>query len=121
MADNRMNLICISCPKGCHMTVEKKGDEIFVEGQSCERGRKYAIAEMTNPLRTLTTTIPIKSKKHRRLPVISSASLPKGKILDVMKQLKDVKVEAPVHINDVIVSNILDLGVDIISSKSIEE
>ena len=121
MADNRMNLICINCPKGCHMTVEKKDDEIFVEGNSCDKGKTYAISEMTNPLRTLTTTIPIKSKEYGRLPVISSAPLPKGKILDVMKQLKSVEAKAPIHINDVIVRDILNLGVDIISSKSIEK
>ena len=115
-----MNLICISCPKGCHLNVEKIGEEIKVSGNSCPRGEVYAINETLNPLRTLTTTIGIESENYRRLPVISSAPLPKGKIMDVMRALKDLNVKAPVRMNDVIVSDILGLGADIIASKSIE-
>ena len=36
------------------------------------------------------------------------------------KALKDVKVMAPVKRNDVIVENVLGLGVDIIASRSVE-
>ena len=116
-----MNLICISCPKGCHLTVEKNGEEIKVSGKSCPRGEVYAINETLNPLRTLTTTVGIESEKYRRLPVISSVPLPKGRIMDAMKALKDLKVKAPIRINDVIVPDILGLGADIIASKSIEK
>lgn len=115
-----MNLICINCPKGCHLTVEKINDEVIVKGNECKRGEIYGINELINPLRTLTTTLQIDSKDYSRLPVISSAPLPKDKLMDVMKQLKNVKVSAPIHINDVVVKNILDLNVDIIASKSIE-
>ena len=116
-----MNLICINCPKGCHLLVEEVNGEIKVTGNSCPRGVTYGINEMSNPLRTLTTTIAIDSKRYERLPVISSKPLPKGKLLDVMKQLKGVSVKAPVQMGDVIVENVLGLGSDIIASKSIDQ
>ena len=116
-----MNLICINCPKGCHMIVEEVDGEVKVSGNSCPRGVIYATNELKNPLRTLTTTVAVESKDHRRLPVISSSPLPKGKLLDVMKQLKGVEVKAPVHIGDVIVKDVLGLNADIIASKSIEQ
>ena len=116
-----MNLICINCPKGCHMIVEEVDGEVKVSGNSCPRGVIYATNELKNPLRTLTTTVAVKSKDHRRLPVISSSPLPKGKLLDVMKQLKGVEVKAPVHMGDVIVKDVLGLNADIIASKSIEQ
>ena len=116
-----MNLICINCPRGCHLSVEKVGDEIRVEGNACPRGHTYAVSELTNPLRTLTTTVEIKSDTQMRLPVISSAPLPKGRIMEAMKALKDVKVEAPVHMGDPVYKNILDLGIDILASRSIEK
>lgn len=114
-----MNLVCINCPLGCHLTVEKIGDEIKVSGNNCPRGEKYAISEMTNPLRTLTTTVKVNNSDYHRLPVISSAPLPKDKILEVSKSLKNVSVDAPISLGDVVVENVLGLGVDIVASKTI--
>lgn len=116
-----MNLVCIRCPFGCHLTVEEKNGEVIVSGNNCKRGEEYAISELKNPVRILTTTIKIDSLDHHRLPVISSSSLPKDKIMDVIKELKKYEVKAPIKMNDIIVSNILDLGVDIIASRSIEK
>lgn len=116
-----MKLICINCPRGCHLEAEQRGEEISVKGNACPRGYTYAYNEMTNPLRTLTTTLAIASRRCRRLPVISSAPLPKARIMDAMRELKDVSVKAPVAMGDVIVRDILGLNVDIIASKSIEE
>ena len=42
-----------------------------------------------------------------------------AKRVDVMKELKGVKTKAPVHMGDVVVTDVLGLGVDIIASKSI--
>lgn len=116
-----MKLICINCPRGCHLEVENINGEIKVTGNSCPRGEQYAINEMTNPLRTVTTTIAIESKKYDRLPVITSAPIPKGRIMDVCKALKNVSIKAPIKMGDVIVSNIIELDVDIIASKTINE
>lgn len=114
-----MNLICINCPRGCHLTVEKKGEEISVSGNACPRGYTYAYNEMTNPLRTLTSSVGIDSEKCHRLPVITSSPIPKGRIMDVMKALKGVEAKVPVKLGDVILSDVLGLNVDIIASKSI--
>ncbi|MBO7676047.1 MAG: DUF1667 domain-containing protein [Erysipelotrichaceae bacterium] len=116
-----MNLICINCPKGCHLVVEELDGEIKVSGNTCPRGVTYGVNEMRNPLRTLTTTIAIDSVNCARLPVISSSPLPKGKVMDVMKKLKGVSIKAPVHMGDVIIKDVLGLGSDIIASKSIEQ
>ena len=116
-----MNLICINCPKGCHLLVEQDGDKITVSGNSCPRGEVYARNELLNPLRTLTTTVPIDAIDCKRLPVITSKPVPKGKLMDVMKALKGVEVKAPVQMGDVIVSDILSLGSDIIASKSVNK
>ena len=116
-----MKLVCINCPRGCNLNVENINGEIKVTGNFCPRGEKYAISELTNPLRTLTTTVAIKSENYERLPVISSSPLPKDKVMKAIKALKNVEVKAPIKMGDVIVSNIIELGVDIIASKSIIE
>ena len=116
-----MNLICINCPKGCHLIVEQNGEEITVSGNSCPRGVTYARSELLNPLRTLTTTIAINGRECTRLPVITSKPVPKGKLMEIMKALKGVEVRVPVKIGDVIVADILSTGSDIIASKSVTE
>lgn len=114
-----MKLVCINCPRGCHLEANKNGDEIIVTGNTCERGKQYAINELTNPLRTLTTTVAIESELYDRLPVITSKPVPKLEIMNVMKKLKDVKINPPINMGDIIISNINDLDVNIIASKSI--
>lgn len=113
-----MELVCINCPLGCHLTAIKNGNEIKVTGNNCPRGEAYAINEMTCPMRTLTTTVRIKGSIHDSLPVITSGQIPKEKMFDVMKALKDVEVIAPIKVNDIIVKNICDLGVDIVASRN---
>ena len=114
-----MNLICINCPKGCHLTVEEVNGEVKVEGNSCPRGVVYATNELKNPLRTLTSTVPIDSDTCARLPIISDNPVPKGKLMDIMKDLKDVKAKAPVHMGDIVLENIEGLGINMIASKTI--
>lgn len=112
-------LICITCPMGCHLKVElEEGKVKSVEGNNCIRGKNYAIAECTHPTRMLTTTVIIKNAKYDRLPVITSAPIPKELIFTVMKELNKVEVIGPVKVNDVIVKNILNLDIDILASRS---
>ena len=116
-----MKLVCINCPRGCKLDVENKNGEIIVSGNLCPRGKQYAINEMTNPLRTITTTVAINSIKYNRLPVITSNPVPKDKMMDVINNLKNICVKVPIKMGDVIVENIIGLGSNIIASKSIEE
>lgn len=116
-----MELICINCPRGCHLNVVNENGEIKVSGNFCKRGETYAISELTNPLRVVTTTIGIDSKYHSRLPVITSKPIPKDKMMELVKSLKDLKIKAPVKIGDVVINNVLGLDVDLLSSKSINE
>ena len=48
-------LICIVCPKGCHLRVDE-ADNYRVEGNGCARGEVYGREELTNPTRTITST-----------------------------------------------------------------
>ena len=111
-------LICIMCPKGCHLTVD---DELNVTGNTCPRGVTYGKQEVTDPRRYLTSTVRLKSKYSPRLPVISSGDLPKDMVSEVVKFLDTIEVSAPVKVKDVIVENVLGLGVDILATRTIKE
>lgn len=111
-------LICIVCPKGCHLKVD---NEFNVTGNACIRGIKYAKDELTNPTRMVTSTVAIINGEISRLPVATSYPIPKDKIMDVMNEINKVKVEAPKYVKDVIIANVLSLGVDVIATRDIQK
>jgi CxxC motif-containing protein len=114
---------CIVCPEGCSMQAEYETDskKIFsLSGQNCKRGIKFAEAEITNPLRMLTTTISIDSRISQRLPVRSNVPAPKEKIASMVKAVKQIRAKAPIKMGEIIMANILGTGVDIISSATVE-
>ena len=123
MGSERMlkEMICITCPIGCHLTIRQDGYDIEVTGNTCPRGKQYAIAELTNPTRMLTTTVVIKNALYHQLPVISSAPIPLDKIEEPMKLLKEVAVTAPIYEKDIIMKDIFGLGIDIIASRSMKK
>ena len=101
---NTVNLICIGCPLGCPLTVEMEGSEVkAVSGNTCPRGDAYARKEMTNPTRIVTSTVRVAGGRLAMVSVKTASDIPKGKIFDCVKALKDVEVKAPVKIGDVIV------------------
>lgn len=109
-------LICIVCPKGCHLKVD---ENLNVTGNGCIRGIKYGIDELTNPTRMVTSTVAIENAHISRLPVATSNPIPKDKIMEVMEEINKVKVVAPIYVKDVIIHNVLDLGVDVVATRTL--
>lgn len=115
-----VNLICIGCPLGCPLTVEMEGSEVkAVSGNTCPRGDAYARKELTNPTRIVTSTVRVAGGRLAMVSVKTASDIPKGKIFDCVKALKDVEVKAPVKIGDVIVENVAGTGVNIIATKNV--
>lgn len=114
------NLTCINCPMGCALTVEMNGDEIVsVSGNTCNRGDAYARKELTNPTRIVTSTVRVTGGSSDTVSVKTKEDIPKGKIFECIQALKDVRIQAPVHIGDVIVSNVADTGTDIVATSNV--
>jgi len=114
------DMICIICPKGCHLHVSVDQGSVSCTGNACIKGELYATQEMIAPTRMLTSTVAIKGALHARCPVISSQAVPKARLLEMVKALENIEVEAPIALNQVIVSNLLDSGIDILASRSLD-
>ena len=116
------NLTCIGCPLGCALRVEMENGEVLsVSGNTCKRGDDYARKEVTHPTRIVTSTVAVTGGDIAMVSVKTQNYIPKEKIMDIMKSIEDIKVEAPVHIGDVIVANAADTGVNIIATKDIKK
>jgi len=113
----KQKLICIVCPMGCHLDVDVEND-YAVTGNECKRGIAYAKKELTNPTRTVTSTVKIAGGIYNRLPVKTDKEINKKQVFKVMKLLDDVLVDSPIKVGTVILSNILDTDVNIVATRS---
>ncbi len=114
----KKDLICIICPKGCALEVEiDENNEITVLGNTCKRGEKYAIDECTHPTRTVTSIVRVANREDTMVSVKTKDPIPKEKIFELMEIIRDIKVNAPIEIDDIICDNVF--GTQIIATKQI--
>lgn len=112
-----MKMICINCPKGCELDVEKKDDEVAVTGNACPRGEEYGKAELVNPTRMVTGLVRVAGMR-KPLPVKTRTAVPKGKIDAVLFALHQATVQLPVKIGDVIIPDVAQTGVDVVATAN---
>lgn len=105
--------VCIECPRGCSLSVEKEGDEVRVSGNFCPKGKKYATDEVTVPKRIITSTV---RAKNGMVPVKTNTSVKKSQMFEIMKKIRSVRVDKPLSIGDVVVENIDGEGADLIAT-----
>ena len=116
---SKREFVCIVCPRGCPLSIDL--DTLEVTGNTCPRGAIYAKNEVTNPTRTITSSVRVNNRENQLVSVKTTNAVPKGKIMDVMDEINKVSVSAPTHIGDVVIHNVLGLeGVDIVITKNIE-
>ncbi|MGI5074064.1 DUF1667 domain-containing protein [Treponema vincentii] len=106
------NLICIACPRGCHLTVTigAATDTIEVSGNSCPKGLSYGKQEVLCPMRTLTTTVSCRllrsgdTSGHKqafaRLPVKTGREIPLEEMKSMIENIRSITVSAPVRYGD---------------------
>lgn len=130
MSDNVIETLqfnCTTCPSECLLTVEvkRRADGAVVEvrsvtGNSCPRGEKFAHQELTCPMRVLTTTVAVSGGDEVLLPVRTAEAIPLELHAQVMTLIRSLVVNAPVHMGDVILPNLLDTNINLVASMDIE-
>ena len=114
----KRDLICIICPRGCSLCADIQGDLVTVSGNACPKGQEYATRECTNPVRTVTATVRVSNRYNTMASVKTLTPVAKDKMMDVMAVLRNTRIQAPVKIGDVILSNVC--GADIIVTKAVD-
>ncbi len=115
------DFICTKCPMGCMLHLEVKGEDITVTGNTCKMGEKYGINEYTNPVRTITTSVRCNTSKGiKMVSVKTNDDVPKNKLNECLEEIKKVSLkQEKVMTGDVIIQNILNLGVDVVATRSL--
>ena len=113
-----MKMICINCPKGCELDVEKSADgTVTVAGNACPRGEDYGRSELVNPTRMVTGLVRVAGMR-KPLPVKTKSPVAKGKISDVLFAMHQATVQLPVKIGDVIVADVAGTGIDLVATAN---
>jgi len=111
-------MICITCPMGCNLTVTREGTTVLrTEGNTCKQGLTFAEAELTDPRRMVATTARVKGAIHPLIPVYTEKPFPKPRIFDLLREVCQLEIEAPVAMNQVVLENALGEGINIIASR----
>ena len=113
-------LICIVCPRGCHLKVDEACG-YTVTGNGCPRGEAYGKRELTHPTRVITSTVRCTGGAYPRCPVKTSAPVPKERIFDVVAALDGITVEAPVRLGQVVVKDVCGTGADFVSTRALPQ
>ena len=110
------NLICIVCPKGCHLKVDEENG-CSVTGNSCPRGAEYGRVELTRPTRVVTSTVRCTGGLYPRCPVKTDRPIPKELVFQVMEALEGVVLAAPVQTGQVVIQNICGSGANAVATR----
>ena len=114
-------LICIRCPLGCQLKVTGEIGLLRVSGNTCPRGAEYGVAEVSNPTRVVTSSVPVEGGELHRVPVKTKGDIPKNKIFACMDEILQCKATAPVAIGDVLIADCAGTGVDIVATRDIRK
>ena len=112
-------LTCIVCPRSCKLQIETDGGTITVTGNGCKRGAVFAQNEMTDPRRTICSTVATVFPEVPVLPVRVSDEIPKANIFDVMREINRTVVKTRIGRGDVVIKNVLGLGADVIATSDL--
>ena len=120
MAAEKKHFVCVICPIGCEIDVIHDGSKIIsMKGNKCDKSEKFVTQEMIEPMRILTTTVRIEGSRWPVIPVRTDKAVPKRLFPRIMKGLEGMKLQAPVNMLEVVVSDVLRTGADIIATRTV--
>ncbi len=105
-------ITCIMCPNSCEIAYD-------LSGGMCGKGPEYVKNEILNPKRTLTSSVRVLGGALPLVSVRTTDSIPKESLMEAMKRIASMSVEAPVEAGQIIRKDFMEEGVDLISTKSV--
>lgn len=117
--------VCVVCPNGCTLDAEFEKSEdgtariISFTGAKCPRGEEWIRQEIESPMRTIATSVIVKSGDYILASVRTDRPIPLALVPDVMKALQNVTLEAPVRIGQVVLANPAGTDTDVVATREV--
>ena len=114
-------ITCIVCPIGCRAMVTVENGKITeIDNIECPHGEEYVRGEIEAPMRDFFTTVRVRGARIPVLPVRATRPIPKEKLMECTLELAKMVLDAPIKAGDVVIKNILNLGIDIIATRNLD-
>jgi len=113
-------ITCILCPNGCEIQCEYvDGAILSVQGNKCNKGQVYFQQELTDPRRSIASLVKVNGGELPLVSVRVTAPIPREMIFPVVAEIKKQELDAPVHLGQIVIANVLGLGCDVIATKNV--
>ena len=112
-------MTCIICPRGCSLEIEAAEALPRVTGAACKRGVDYALRELVDPRRVLTSTVRVAAGRRRRLPVRTAAPIPLPRLLEAARALDAISVSPPIACGAILEADWLGLDTDLVAADDL--
>ena len=110
---------CIVCPNDCEISAETAADGLCITGEGCPRGRTYVMQEMTDPQRTIATSMRVEGGETDLCSVRLTKPIPKARIMEAVAAIHERTLKAPVASGSVVIAGILGTDSDVIATKDV--
>ena len=113
-------LTCVLCPVGCELEVRRdEAGELDVRGNQCDKGAPFAVEEILHPKRNLATSIPVRGTASKMVSVRLSGPVPREMIFPILAEIARLRPEAPFSRGQVLITDVLGTGVDVIATRTV--
>ena len=112
---------CIVCPQGCAITVCREGGDAVISGNKCPRGEAYVRQELSDPRRSISSTVRVTGGTRPLVPVKTLHPIPKNKIFAGMAEIRSLTVQAPVSAGDILIGNAASTGVAVAATADVDK
>lgn len=122
----RKELICVICPKGCQLQAAIQEGQApttvtDVIGNLCDKGPEWARQEIVNPMRTIASSVLVEQGDFPLVSVRTDSPISLKSIFHVMREIKAVKLKAPVKIGEIVIKNVAGLPCNIIATRDVQK
>jgi len=120
----KLRMICIVCPLGCELEMETGREPkqiVNIKGSRCSKGKEYAAREAADPRRVLMAVVKV---RDGNLPVVSVKTdepIPKQMLLEAVRAISKIEMEAPVKAGDILIDNLLSTGARVVATNNVRK
>ena len=121
MKNASIHMTCVLCPKSCTIEIIQAADGFDISGHKCERGKEYAVKELINSERTLTTTVKTGFKDFPRLPVKTDRPVSLEKMFLYMEKINTIQVKKRLKPGDLVVKQLLGKDINLLATDDMTQ
>ena len=121
-------MICHVCHNGCTITaeyedgnIEKSSADARITGHHCVRGRDFALSQIQEPLQDIIAVIKSTEYTGEGIPVRLSSAIGEQYRDMIIQAINSMRVTGQVQPGQIIVKNLLGMGVDLIATDMDKE